>query len=68
MREINALKLKFLIVDRNTTQEEVAKKIGISRNSMARKLKGVTEFKLSEVKKIIDLLKIDNPGEIFFDN
>ena len=48
------------------TQAEVARAIGISGNSMSRKLLGKREFRLSEVCKLCDYLDIQNPREIFF--
>ena len=48
------------------TQAEVAKAIGISGNSMSRKLLGKREFRLSEVCNLCDYLDIQNPREIFF--
>ena len=47
------------------TQEEVAKEIGITPVGFYGKMKkGV--FKSDEIQKMIDLLEIENPIEIFF--
>lgn len=64
---MNANLLRSKIVEMGFTQSEVAKSIGISANSMSRKLSGKREFRLSEVIKICDLLKITDPERIFFD-
>ncbi len=40
--------------------------LGISRSAFYRKCKGKSEFTLPEVQKIVDVLKLDSPMEIFF--
>lgn len=39
---------------------------GIPASTLSRKLKGETEFTLSEAKKIADALNISDPWDIFF--
>lgn len=63
MLNTNLLKAKF--AEAGKTQGEVACDIGISANSMSRKLSGKREFRLSEVEKMCILLHIDNPAKIF---
>ena len=58
--------LRAKIVESGFTQAQVAKGIGISSNSLTRKLTGVREFKLSEIVKLCSFLNIDNPKEIFY--
>lgn len=60
--------LRGKIVEKGLTQACLAERIGISKNSMSRKLLGKRDFKLFEVSKICNVLDINNPEDIFFDN
>lgn len=62
----NTLKLKALIMEHGFTQEEVAKRLGISAQSMNAKINNKREFKASEITIMIDLLKITDISAIFF--
>ncbi len=63
MIQIN--KLKALFVEKNITQQEIAKELGITETTMSRKMKkGV--FDSDEMYKMIEILEIENPSEIFF--
>lgn len=64
---MNTNLLRGKIVENGMTQAELAKLIGMSENSLSRKLLGKREFRLSEAIDICNVLKIDNPKEIFFD-
>lgn len=56
--------LRALIVKNGLTQQEVAKLIGISPKTFYRKMKrGI--FGTDEVEKMIQILNIQNPAEIF---
>ncbi len=57
--------LRAQMVKKGKTQSQVAKAIGISENSMSRKLLGKREFRLSEVQKLCSYLDILDPKEIF---
>lgn len=62
---INTDKLKGIIVERRTSGSEVAKKLGITQKTFYDKMKkGV--FGSDEIDKMIEILCIDNPVEIFF--
>lgn len=50
---INIAKLKGAIVENGTTQEEVAKAIGMDRSTFYRKMKNES-FTIGEAKKIAD--------------
>ena len=63
---MNANLLRSEMAKKGKTQAEVAQAIGMSGNSMSRKLLGKREFRLSEVCKLCDYLDIQNPREIFF--
>ena len=60
--------LKGRMVEKGFTQESLAKAVGISTNSMSRKLLGERQFRLGEVVKICEVLEIDDPRDIFFTN
>lgn len=62
----NTLKLKALMVEKGFTQEQLAKRLGISEQSLNYKINNKREFKASEITVMIDLLKITNVSEIFF--
>lgn len=64
--EMDALKLKYVIQSHGYSVEEISKKLGISRTAFYRKCNGKSEFVQSEIQKLIELLEIDNPVEIFF--
>lgn len=63
---MNANLIRGKIVEAGLTQGELALKIGISSNSLSRKLTGKREFRLDEVCKICEALNIDNPAPYFF--
>ena len=63
---MNSTMLKSIIVANGMTQEQVAKKIGITPKTFYSKMKrGV--FGLDECQAMVDLLHIENPASIFFD-
>lgn len=62
---VNTNSLKGIIVSRGLTQQDVAKRLGLSPKTFyARMKKGV--FMSDEIEQMIDLLEIDNPSSIFF--
>lgn len=63
---MNANLLKGKMAEKGVSQAELAKAIGISVNSMSRKMLGKREFQLSEAVAISKFLQLENPGEIFF--
>lgn len=62
---MNANKLRAKIKENGLTQEKVAKIIGISPNSLSRKLSGKKDFRLGEVILLCRALRIENAEEIF---
>ena len=63
---MDKLKLEYEMKKKGLTVDHLCAKIGISRASYYRKTNGVSEFTLSEMQNIIDLLGIDTPVGIFF--
>lgn len=64
---MNSQKLKGKIVELNTTQEDIANLLGMSRTTFYRKMKS-GKFTVSEAKSIALELKLDDceAVEIFF--
>lgn len=65
---MNANLIRGKIAEAGLTQGELASKIGMSSNSLSRKLSGKRDFRLEEVCRICSELKIDNPSPYFFTN
>lgn len=59
--------LKMLRTKYNITQEELAIKLGISKNTYFRKENGLKDFTITEAIKIGEIFNV-NPSEIFFVN
>lgn len=59
-------KLKGAMRERGVTQQELADEIGITVQAMNAKLNGRTAFTIPEAQKITYVLKLKNPGDIFF--
>lgn len=60
-------KLRGIIVENGMTQKEVAEKLGMSQKTFYNKMKkGV--FGTDEVEKMVSVLSIENPADIFFAN
>ena len=53
---MNRAELRAAIARKNVQKGDLAKALGISRNSLVNKLKGTTEFKESEIQKLIAVL------------
>lgn len=66
--EIIGNRLKILMSIRNVKRSYLAKKLGISYNTLTKKLNGQEEFYLDEIWKIKEILELDNKLciDIFF--
>ena len=62
---VNTNELKGRIMAKGYTQAEVAKIIGMAPDTLSRKLK-IGVFGTDEVEKLVTVLEIDKPWEIFF--
>ena len=62
---MNANLLKAAMAGKGMNQAQLAKAIGISANSMSRKLNGKRDFSLSEVAAITEVLELTDPQRIF---
>ena len=56
--------IKAELARRGITQGALAKQIGVSENSLSRKINGKVQFKLEEAQKLVDILEIE--PSIFF--
>ena len=65
----NTAKLKAKIVELGMVQDAVAMQLGMTATTFNYKLNNKTEFKASEIQKLIKLLKLtaQEVMEIFFD-
>ena len=62
---INTNKLRGIFAEKNYTQKDIARIIGVSQKTFYAKMaKGI--FGSDEIQKMIDTLEISNPMEIFF--
>lgn len=62
---IDTMKLKGIISERGLSQRKVAKTLGMTEKTFYGKMKkGV--FDSDEIQQMIELLRIENPVEIFF--
>lgn len=64
---VNTSKLKSCWVEKDMTQGEVARKIGLSERVMVSRMKKKW-FGSDEIEKLIRLLDISDPVPIFFAN
>lgn len=62
---VNVNLLKSYMVKTGYTQKELAKSLGISEQTLTRKLKKRV-FGTDEAAKIVELLSIDDPKAVFF--
>lgn len=65
---MNYNKLKGIMREKNYSQNKLAKRIGITTQSLNAKLNGRSQFTIEEAINIIAVLKIIKPEEIFFNN
>lgn len=62
---VNTAKLRGLIAERNMTQAQIAKELGIAGDTFYRKMK-TGKFDTDEAYRLIQILSIENPVEVFF--
>lgn len=64
---MNINKLKGLFVEKGYTQQDIAKELKMTPNTLRRRMKDEV-FNTDEINKLIELLDIKDPMEIFFKN
>ncbi|MCC0700366.1 helix-turn-helix transcriptional regulator [Clostridioides sp. ZZV15-6383] len=65
---MNINKLRGKMVEKKYTQKKLAKELGMTVQALNAKLNNRSQFKIEEAVKISNILQIEEPGEIFFDN
>lgn len=63
---MDAQMLRLIMKDKGITVNEMCLELGISRKAFWSKCKGLTEFKQSEIVKIVEILGTENGNAIFF--
>lgn len=58
--------LEVAITRSGLTKREIAKRLGLSEMGLYKKINNITEFKASEIKALVEMLKIGNIEAIFF--
>ena len=51
---------------KNVSIAQMCEKLGMSRTAFYRKCRGISEFTLSEIQNILNILELDSPIDIFF--
>ena len=64
---MNINKLKGLFVEKGYTQKDIAKELGMTKETLRRRMNSEI-FNSDEINKLIDILDIKEPMEIFFAN
>jgi transcriptional regulator with XRE-family HTH domain len=59
-------RLEYEMKRRGVTVKEMCDHLQISRSAFYRKTRGMSEFTLSEIKEIVDYLKLESPMGVFF--
>lgn len=65
MFDKNKFKAQMVLV--GITSKKLSEYLNINVSTLYRKINNNGNFTRSEINKIIEILKIDNPQEIFFD-
>ncbi|WP_308533247.1 helix-turn-helix domain-containing protein [uncultured Peptoniphilus sp.] len=64
---MNVNKLKGLFAEKGYTQQDIAKELGITPNTLRKRMKDEI-FNSDEINILIEILEIKEPMEIFFAN
>ena len=59
-------KLEYEMKKKGISVEKMCEKLGISRSAFYRKCRGISQFTLEEIQKIVDILELESPMGIFF--
>lgn len=65
---MDKLKLEYEIKRKGLTINKVCELIGISRSAFYRKCNGTSEFTHGEIQKIMNILDLESPVDIFFNS
>lgn len=62
----NTKKLRAALVEKGLTYSEVAKMLNISCQTLCKKINNQVDFRVPEMKKLMEILELTNYEEIFF--
>jgi predicted transcriptional regulator len=65
---MNKALLEYKMGENGKSISDMCNMLNISRSAFYRKCNGKSEFTMSEIKKIVDFLKLESPVDIFFAN
>jgi predicted transcriptional regulator len=65
---MNKALLEYKMGENGKSISDMCTMLNISRSAFYRKCNGKSEFTMSEIKKIVDFLKLESPVDIFFAN
>lgn len=63
----NELEFRATMIRNGFTQKALAGALGISERTLSRKIRNNGSFKYTEIVKLVELLRIEDPENIFFD-
>ncbi len=63
---MNKALLEYKMSESGKSIVDMCNVLNISRSAFYRKCNGKSEFTMSEIRKIVEFLKLDSPMEIFF--
>lgn len=63
---MNKALLKYEMELKGVSVAEMAARLGIGRSTFWKKCNGVSEFRQSEIAKIIEILDLQEPSKVFF--
>jgi transcriptional regulator with XRE-family HTH domain len=63
---LDKARLEYEMKKKGVSVANMCEKLGISRSAFYRKCNGTSEFTLKEIQKIIIILDLETPMEIFF--
>lgn len=63
---MNRALLQYEMARAGISAEQLAQLLGINRSTFSKKCTGRSEFKLSEIQQIVEILHIEDPAPIFF--
>lgn len=65
-KTMDRFKLEYEMKNRGVTVEKMCADIGMSRSAFYRKCRGISEFTITEIQRIVDYLGLETPMGIFF--
>lgn len=63
---MDTIRLEYEVKKKGYSVQGFCKALGLSKSAYYRKCKGITEFTLGEIQRIVDILELESPVGIFF--